>query len=195
MDFDMLLESCGYLATFMGTLLEGEISLLTSVVGAQSGYYNFYGAMLAAFGGAYIADWFKFLIAKNKGQLLLEKKPSLKGKLDANTAWFEKHPFLILTFYKFFLGFTTVVLLMAGLKNISYTRYAIHSAISIALWVAVLGGLGYHCADAMISNIQWVSDNVSSFIAILVATALSVWLFKRRPKYKECLEVADQVVA
>lgn len=181
------LESCGYVATFLGTLLEGELSLLTSVISAKAGYFNFYVAMLAAFSGAWIADWFKFIVGKKKGRQLLLKKPKLEQKINRYTEWFEKHPYLILSFYKFFLGFTTVFLILSGIKNISYTRFAIHSGISVALWVLLIGGLGYHCAEFMIQNIEWIGDNIFSFIIALSVVAFLIWFIIKRPYLKYCL--------
>lgn len=184
---ESFLESCGYLATFLGTLLEGELSLITSVVSAKAGFFNFYVAMIAAFFGAWIADWFKFIVGKKKGRELLHKKPKLEKRVNTYTEWFEKHPYLIISFYKFFLGFTTVFLIISGIKNISYTRFAIHSGISVALWVLVLGGLSYHCADLVISNLEWVSANLTTIILVLAGIAFASWLFIKRPYRKYCL--------
>lgn len=183
---ETFLESCGYLATFLGTLLEGELSLITSVISAKAGFFNFYIAMIFAFFGAWIADWFKFIVGKKKGRQLLLKKPKLEQRVNKYTQWFEKHPYLILSFYKFFLGFTTVFLIISGIKDISYTRFAIHSGISVALWVLVLGGFGYHCAELVISNLEWVSSNISTVIIVLAAISFLSWFFIKRPYKKYC---------
>tara|TARA_Y100000385_G_scaffold291692_1_gene371424 strand:- start:2765 stop:3346 length:582 start_codon:yes stop_codon:yes gene_type:complete len=173
-------EGCGYIATFLGTLLEGELSLITSMLGAKMGYYNVGIAMGFAFAGAWVADWFKFLIGKTKGKALLEKKPKILLKVDKATTWFESHPYLILTFYKFFLGTTTVILLLAGLKNVSYLRFAIHSGISVLLWVLVIGGLGYHCADLLIKNIELFSMHKLKVLSALALLIFIYWFFVKR---------------
>lgn len=189
---DSFIITCGYVATFMGTMLEGEISLLTSVLGAQMGYFNFYGAMAAGFAGAWVADWFKYVVGKTKGQKVLNMKPKLQAKVEKYSKWFDKYPFLILTIYKFLFGFTTVLLIMAGLKNISYARFALHSGISVALWVTVLGGFGYHCANAMMRNIEFVSMHSLEVIGILALIAGAYWFFVKRPYRKECLECVEE---
>jgi len=186
--FEILLKTCGYLATFIGVMMEGEISLATSVVGAKSGYYNFWIAMFFAWLGAWIADWFKFIVAKKKGKLLLEKKPKLQAKIDRMSVWYDKNPEIVLLLYKLLFGLTTVLLILTGLRNVSYTKFAIYSGISVAIWTTILGGMAYHCADALITNLQWVSNNIFLFIAILAAIAIVVWFFVKRPYQKECLE-------
>ncbi len=183
-----LYETCGYVATFLGTLLEGEISLTTSMLGAKMGHYNVWVAMIVAFAGAWIADWFKYLIGKTQGATLLERKPKIKDKVDRATVWFEKHPYLILTFYKFLFGTTTVILVLAGIKKISYARFALHTGISVALWVGVLGGAAYHCSELLLRNFEFLSDHKLVIIGALSLLAASYWYFVKRPRVKYCTE-------
>lgn len=183
-----LYESCGLLATYLGTLLEGEILLLTSVLSAKLGLFNYYWGLVAAFFGAYTQAWLKFLLAKKQGTKLLEKKPKLKEKLDKASVWFDKRPFVILSFYKFLYGMATVIILMAGVRNISNLRFGIHVGIAIMIWVAVIGGLGYFCAEAMMANIDSLSENKWYVIGPLAVVGLAVWFFKHRPHNNLCLK-------
>lgn len=188
---ESLYEGCGLLATYLGTLLEGEIMLLTSVLSAKMGLFNYYWGLVAAFFGAYTQAWFKFLIAKKQGVKLLKKKPALKEKLDKASVWFDKRPFAILSVYKFMYGMATIILLMAGLRNMSYLRFGIHIGIAIALWVTVIGGIGYFCAEAMMENINTLSENKWYIIGALVIIGLLVWFYKHRPHNDHCLKTID----
>ena len=181
-------ENCGYIATFLGTLFEGELSLITSTLGAKMGYYSFVIAMIFAFAGAAIADWFKFIIGKTKGNALLERKDGLKSKFEKVSGWFDKYPFLILSFYKFFFGFTTIILLTAGLKNVSYFRFAIHTSIAIFLWVIVLSGLAYHCSEFLLNQVEYISNHKFEILIGLFSLAFVYWLFVKRPFYKKCID-------
>ena len=75
-------DALDYFATFIGTFLEGEILLLTSILMWKIEQLNFFGCLTAAFAGAYTRDWVIFLIARNKGKKLLDNRPKLKSKLD-----------------------------------------------------------------------------------------------------------------
>ena len=181
-------EICGYIATFFGTLLEGEISLLTSVLGAKMGYYNFFIAMMMAFLGAWIADWFKYYIGKTRGAKLLENKPKLQSRINKATQLFDKNPYLVLSFYKFFFGLTTVILITAGIKKVPAWRFIIHSGIAVILWVLVFGGLGFFCAESMISNIKMFSNYKLEILGLLIATIILYWLLVKRPYRRYCME-------
>ena len=97
---ESLYESCGLLATYLGTLLEGEILFLTSILSAKLGLFNYYWALIAAFLGAYTKAWIKFSLAKKHGLKLLNNKPKLAEKLDKSSVWFDKRPFVFLSIYK-----------------------------------------------------------------------------------------------
>lgn len=181
-----LFESCGYVASFLGTFIEGEILLLTSVMSAKLGYFNYFGGMVAAFFGAFLKDSLKFTLVKKYGNKLLEKKPKLQSKLDSTSKWFEKRPFFYMTFYRFIYGFGTPILMLSGLKGISYGKFALHSAIGVFIWVTLIGGIGYFCAEAMIENLNFLTDHAKEVIGGLGVLGLLYWFFIKRPREKYC---------
>lgn len=185
-----LYQNCGILATFLGTLLEGEIMLLTSVLSAKMGLFTYHWAMVAGFFGAYTQAWVKFLIAKKQGAKLLLKKPDLQKKLDKASSWFDKRPYAILSVYRFMFGMSTIIILMSGLKNISYVRFGIHAGIGIFLWLMLFGGIGYFCAERMIANINSISEYKWYIIGTMALIGLSVWFFRHRKINEHCFEVA-----
>ena len=186
-----LYEACGLLATFLGTLFEGEIMLLTSVMSAKLGLFNYYWGLVAGFLGAYTQAWIKYLVARKQGVKLLSKKPNLKKKMDEASVWFDKRPLAILSIYKFLYGMSTIIILMAGLRKISYMRFAIHCGIAIALWVAVVGGLGYFCAEVMMDNINTMADNKWYILGTMLVIGFIAWFVKHRPELRYCLGSAD----
>jgi len=178
-----LYETCGYLASFLGTFIEGEILLLTSVISAKLGYFNLIGGLVAAFFGAFLRDTLQFLLVKKQGRKLLIKKPKLQTKLDNASGWFYKNPFLYLTIYRLMYGFSTIIIMLSGLKeNISYPKFALHSAIGIGIWITLLGGFGYFCANVMIEQLNFLSDHSLQTIGVLTIIGLAYWFFIKRPK-------------
>ena len=180
-----LLQTCGYLAAYLGTLIEGELLLLTTALTAKMGYMNFYGAMGMAFLGAYTRDWLTFLLARKSGQAIIDKKPSLKKKLAKVSGLMEKHPTLILIAYRQLYGFVTIIVLMAGISGVSMKKFGILSAISNALWVTIIGGLGYFCAEVMIRNLELVGSYKEYIIGFLGIAGLLYWFFKKRKEIRD----------
>lgn len=188
-------EVCGLIGSFFGTFIEGEFLLLTSIISAKMGEFNFFVGMFAAFLGAYTKDMIKFTIVKKKGRNLVEKKPKLKNKLDNASGWFEKRPFLYLSIYRLMYGFGTVILMLSGLKDISFRRFALHSAISVGLWILVIGGLGYFCAELMLEKLNLLSEYKYELIGALAVIGLAYWFFVKRPKDKYCYTEKETTLA
>lgn len=189
---EQLYDTCGYLASFLGTFIEGEILLLTSVISAKLGHFNFFGGLLAAFAGAFLRDSLQFLAIRKQGKKLLNRKPKLQVKIDNASAWFDKKPFLYLIIYRLMYGFSTVIIMMSGLKeNISYAKFAFYSAIGIGLWITIIGGLGYFCASVMIEKLNFISDHSLEVVGILAIIGLAYWFFVKRPKEKHFLTTKD----
>ena len=190
---ESLYETCGYLASFLGTMIEGEIFLLTSVISAKLGYFNFFGGLVAAFFGAFLRDTILFLIVKKQGKKLLDKKPDLRTKLDNASGWYNKNPTLYLIVYRLMYGLSTVIIMLSGLKKeISYPKFALYSAIGVGIWVTILGGFGYFCADMMIEKLNFMSEHSSETIGVLAIIGLAYWFFVKRPKDKHCYTIKEK---
>ena len=162
--------------------------LLTSVMSAKLGFFNYFWGLVVAFFGAYTKAWIKFVIARKQGVKLLNKKPALQERVDKASIWFDKRPFAILSVYKFLYGMATIIVLMAGLRKMSYLRFGIHSAIAIAIWVSVVGGFGYFCAEIMMDNIAAVADYKWYIIGTMFTIGVIVWFRKHKPEYQTCFK-------
>lgn len=181
-----LFESCGIIASFFATFIEGEMLFLTAIITAKLGYFNFFWGLVAAFLGAFTRDFILFFLVKKKGSNMINKKPKLKAKIDNASKWFEKKPLFYLTIYRLTYSFNSVIIILAGLKNISFTRFILHSLISVTIWVGIIGGFGYFFADFMVEKLTLVSDNKFIIIGVLALLGFSYWFFFKRPHDKDC---------
>jgi len=82
-------------------------------------------------------------------------------------------------------GFVTIIVLMAGISGVSMRKFGILSAISNALWVTVIGGLGYFCAETMIHQIDVLSENKGIVLGVLATIGLLYWFFVKRKEIKD----------
>ncbi len=180
-----LLQACGYLAAYLGTLLGGELLLLTTIIATKAGYMNFFKAMVLAFFGAYSRDLLTFFIGRKSGQSIINKKPAMKKKLEKVNHLMEKNPTLILSTYRMMYGFVTIIILMAGISGISLRKFAFLSAISNLIWITIYGSFGYFCAELMIEQFNFLSQYSGYIIAILAVIGLSYWYFVKRKEIGE----------
>ena len=189
---DMMSDACGFIGTLIGTFLEGEVFLTASIVGAKLGEQSLLGAIIAAFIGTYLQGWFKFYLAKNHGRKLLEKSSRLSKKVDSSSQWYDKNPVILLISYKFLYGVNTVILLLSGLRDMSYAKFALYSAIAALIWLSVFGGLAYFCADALLNSFSAIGEYKYYIIGGLIVLGLIVWYIRHQRQFKDCIEVIQE---
>ena len=148
------------------------------------GHFNFFGALAAAFAGAFSRDWLTFLFAQKKGKQLVEKKPKLKAKLNKVNNLLQKNPNAILSTYRMIYGMGTTTILLAGVSGISTKKFGILSAVSCLIWIAVYGSLGFYCAEVMMKNLEWMSSHTGYIIGGMVVIGFSFWFFVKRKELK-----------
>ena len=162
-----------YLGIVIGTLIEGEITLVSASIAAKLGHLDLYWVMLAGLVGAQLTDWINVLLGRYVGKSFVDNRPKLKRKLKKVNRWFEKYPVLILLSFRFMYGFRTIIPVAIGLSNISLISFAIYSFLSTIVWVVLYSVLGYFLGNLILLKFEFL--NAHSW-EILIGTVVLVGL-------------------
>ncbi len=81
----------GYIAVFLGAIVEGETVILTASALAALGYLNLYKIMLITFCTTVVVDQILFQVGRRYGSVFFEKYPKLLPR--ANKAFKLLHRF------------------------------------------------------------------------------------------------------
>lgn len=187
-----LFESCGLVATFIATLLEGEVFFITAILSSKLGVFSTKAALVMGFLGSYTQGWFKFYVAKKHGRKLLDRSEKINAKVTKYSEWFDKKPILYLSGYKFMFGLTTVILVLSGLRDISYFKFAVYSAFSSLIWVIVFGLAAYYCADVALSAFETIGDYKFHIIGSLIVIGIIVFYIKHKRNLQCCIEAMTE---
>lgn len=137
------MEHIGYLAIFIGSLIEGETALITGAFLVHRGYFAMSKVMIISFVAALIIDWIYFVIGRKHGKKFLHKRPKLESRLNSVTGWIETYPVLLMLFYRFLYGIRIPLGIAFGLSSYSVIRYGFLSFAGTVLWVVCYAALGY----------------------------------------------------
>ena len=118
--------SYGYLAVFVGTLLEGESILLAAGFAAHRGLLDLPVVIVVAVLGATLGDQLAFLLGRWKGRALIARFPSLAKQQPRVHDLLERHATLFILTLRFLYG-----LRIAGPMLLGTSRVAILSLIHI----------------------------------------------------------------
>ncbi len=143
MSFEDLVSNYGYIAVFLGTIIEGEIILFAGGFMAHSGRLKLEWVMLAAFMGSVAGDQIYFYFGRMKGRSFVQKRRRMKEKVEKVEKMAARHMTLLILGIRFMSGLRTVTPFAVGLTRITAKRFLILNAIGAVLW-SVLGSLvGY----------------------------------------------------
>lgn len=184
MDHAALIEKFGYLATFLGTLVEGESLLILSGLAAHRGYLSFsLVVLIGALGGA-LGDIAFFMVGRHYGTRLIERFPRFAPAVARMHGMIERHPAATILVVRFMYGLRTAGPAIIGTTRVAFLEFALFNAIGAALWSGCWAGAGWllgKAAERILGDLAHVERELFiAVIAVLVIAAVGWQIWRRR---------------
>ncbi|HLD95461.1 MAG TPA: DedA family protein [Alphaproteobacteria bacterium] len=187
--FIEFIQNWGYLAVFIGSLVEGESVILTASALAKLGYLNIYKIMIIAFLGTLFADQALYFVGRYYGPSIFERFPKYKPAsqkafklLHRLDAWF------ILSF-RFIWGIRTISPIVIGASGLSPKRFIPLNFIAALIWtiISCTGGymLGY-TIDNLAESLHTIKQAaVYLFLAFVIVVGVVAYFLKKKGWFKD----------
>ncbi len=172
----------GYVALFIGMLIEGELALLATAFAVHQVPMTIPLIILVATVAIQLTDWFHFWVGRFAAVKFLTKRPGLSRRVKRVSTWINRYPNLFLIIYRYIYGFRTVLPIAIGLSEISIYRFAIFSLISAIIWATSYTLLGYYLGETIIKHIAFVKQY--EWYIIIGIILLIILLFLGRQAYR-----------
>lgn len=142
MTLEHLIQQYGLIAVFIGSAVEGDLSLILAGVAAHLGYFSYPAALAVATAGGFVGDLAWYSLGRLRGpQFRAGKLYGRVGhrieKLAARLGPAE------LVASRFVYGTKAASMVFWGLHGMSLARFAVIDAIGCVLGTLVFTGLGY----------------------------------------------------
>jgi membrane protein DedA with SNARE-associated domain len=184
MDLASLVQTYGYLAVFVGTLLEGETLLALAGLAAHRGYLALPWVIAVAALGAFLGDQVYFLVGRRNGARVLARFPRLAPGIERIERLLERYGAPIVVLVRFLYGLRAVGPIAIGMTGMGWGRFAALNALGAALWAALVASLGYALGNALtliLGDLQRIEGVLFAAVAVAgIAAALIVWARRRR---------------
>ena len=181
-----LIEQYGYVATFAGTLIEGESLLILTGLAAHRGYLSLPLVIIVGAVGGTLGD-----LAYSSSRTILRRTapPALSevraGRQRVRTM-IERHPSATILGVRFMYGLRTVGPAVIGTARIGLVKFLLLNALGALLWSACWTIAGYllgTAAERILGNLAHVEREL--FIGVLVLAvilAVGVRIWQRRDR-------------
>lgn len=171
--------SYGYLAVFIGTLLEGETLLVAAGFAAHRGLLDLPLVVLVAAVGGTLGDQLAFLIGRWKGEALIDRFPALARHKPRVDDLLRRHAVVLTLFVRFLYGLRIAGPVLLGSSRMPVLRFAVLNIIGAVLWATVVAGPGYAfglAINAAIANVKRIEELL---LVAIVALGGLFWLWHR----------------
>jgi membrane protein DedA with SNARE-associated domain len=183
MDLAQLVETWGYPAVFLGTLLEGETVLLLAGLAAHAGYLELPWVIAAAWAGAVSGEQIWFMVGRRRGEWLLRRYPSLRSRAQRVTELLGRYHLPVILSLRFLYGLRTVGPIAIGMSPVPWARFTALDFAAAVLWAVVVASVGY--AFGQLVQL-WLGDlkRIEHILAlVLIAAGAALWWFRIRTSH------------
>ena len=159
----------GYLALFVGALLEGETVVFLAGLAAHHGYLSFPAVVAVAVAGGFLSDQILFFVGRRYGNRVFARFPGLASRVPRVQALLRRWDVVAVLLVRFLYGLRMAAPLVIGSSGIAPWRLVLFDFIGALLWACVVASLGYFAGQAVQ---QLVGRLDASVVLILLALAL-----------------------
>jgi membrane protein DedA with SNARE-associated domain len=156
--FIQFVQEWGYIAVFLGSIVEGESVILTASSMAALGYLNIYTIMAIAFITTTVVDQLLFFVGLHYGPSLFNRYPRLKPKTEKAFRLLHRFDVWFILSFRFIYGIRIISPAVIGAGGVSPARYIPLNIVSAFVWTVVSCGGGYLLGDVMLQAIHHIAD-------------------------------------
>jgi len=180
MDLVQWVQTWGYPAVFLGTLLEGETVLLLAGLAAQAGYLELQWVIATAWAGAVSGEQIWFFVGRRNGERLLARFPRLRPGAQRMRALLGRYHLPLILSLRFLYGLRTVGPIAIGMSPVPWMRFTALDFAAAVVWAVAVAAVGYAFGQVLQ---LWLGDlkRIEHVLAlVLIAAGAALWWFRIR---------------
>lgn len=175
-----LIQNYGYIAVFVGALLEGETVLVMAGFAAHAGYLNLPFVILIAAVGGFVGDQFFFTLGRLRGRQIMARFPSIAAQSARVERLVLRHQTWLVIGVRFMYGLRVAGPLLLGVSHLlAPLRFAALNLVGALLWAALIGGAGYLFGHAMEMLLLDAKRYEAALLGALLLVGVGFWTYRR----------------
>jgi membrane protein DedA with SNARE-associated domain len=180
MTIDRAVAEYGYIALFVGSLLEGETILLLAGFAAHQQRLWMPAVILTAFLGGTLGDQVFFWIGRRGGLALLQRWPAVQRQAGRLGPLLRRHDAWFVVGIRFAYGFRIAGPIAMGACDIKPGRFLLFNILGAAIWAVVVSGAGYLFSEALHAVLGELGrfEDVAALAVVVISlvwAALKAW--------------------
>ena len=178
MDIGALLQQHLYAAIVLGSLVEGETTVVLAGYAAHQGYAPWWAVTALAACVNFALDLGWYLLGRWRGPQLLARFAALRHGVEAITPRLHRHRRRVVFLVRFMVGLRTAGPVALGVARVRWQDFVAFSALGAAAWASTMSGLGYAFGRAIAVFLGELAHYEKLAAAVIAAGVLSVVLWR-----------------
>ncbi|MBN2012367.1 DedA family protein [candidate division KSB1 bacterium] len=157
MTLEHFISQYGYLALFLGILLEGEMVLIIAGIAARQEFLSLFNVIMVAYMGAFLSDQFFFFLGRLKGNSLIVNRPAWRWRARKVQRMLKKYQNWAILGFRFFYGTRIIAPFVIGTSKVTVRRFVILNVICVGVWASIIASGGYlfgHAVETLFKDVQ-----------------------------------------
>lgn len=179
------IKDWGYLAVFLGSLIEGESVILTASSMAYLGYLSLYKIMVVAFVGTVFADQMLFFVGRYYGSSIFDRFPRLQKSAARAFGLLNRYDVWFIIGCRFVYGIRITSAIVIGAAQISLKRFIPLNILSGLIWTVVSCVGGYLLGDVMkdiLENFNLIQKYLFVVLGVVGVLAVCIFSYKKHKR-------------
>jgi membrane protein DedA with SNARE-associated domain len=174
-----LLENYGYIAVFIGALLEGETVLVMAGFAAHRGLLHLQWVIAVAAAGGFIGDQIFFALGRYRGRQMLVRLPSVQRHAARVEGLIHRHSTWLIIGVRFMYGLRIAGPVLIGMSRVSHVKFAMLNLLGALIWAVVVTGVGYLFGEAVGMVIHDARRYELVLLLSIAAVGIVVWAVRK----------------
>jgi membrane protein DedA with SNARE-associated domain len=174
-----LLSHYGYLAVFVGSVLEGETILILAGFAAHQGYLSFPLVVTLAFCGGTLGYQIFFFLGRYYGVSLLSRFPSIAIRAQTVNRLIQRYHAGLIVGVRFMYGLRIAGPILIGMSDVCAWRFVLFNLLGASVWAMLIAGAGFMFGQSL----QWLFADIKQYekmaLFLIVVVAVIFGLLHR----------------
>jgi membrane protein DedA with SNARE-associated domain len=174
---DELLLSYGYIFVFLGSIFEGDATLLGASFLAHRHVLSLAAVIATAATASTAWNELVFYFSRKGGRVFLKKRIARHPAYDSVHRWVQRRSVVLLLFSRYLFGFRLAIPVACGATGMRASTFTVVNLVGAVIWAVPIGLVGFFMGNALGAfwhGVQQWEWQIVCFVLILL-TGLLAW--------------------
>ncbi len=174
-----IISRWGYVAVFLGTLLEGEVTMVVSGFLASQNLLDMRVVLALGAVGGFLGDQFFYLAGRISNRAKFLKRLNRNVRYRKARRIVRSYGNLIILFSRYLVGMRMALSFTLGMMEIPFGKFSLLNFISAVIWAPTVGYLGYALGSLALEIIGDARRYELALLVFVAVVAIVAYAIKR----------------